>query len=304
MQIVPFAPKAPSLRKTNAAIINAALIGATTGFPVLSIMGKNFHITRGGDRTLVTKPGEDDPASSIEVVIVAANAGMSKVYYTNGYEDGSSEKPSCYSHDGKVPANDATAPQCKTCAACPQNQWGSKVNENGKKVKACSDSKRLAISPIGAINDPMLLRIPATTLPALSTYARELDGHGYAFTEVVTKISFDTSVPYPALKFKAVGVLPDDVVAEVTSLGASDLVGQITGMAPMVEESESAVEAPAAAVADIPKKPKAAKPAAPAPAVEAAMAKAEAKVDKADVAVEAVTGDDMDSLLDGTDFDD
>ena len=28
MQIVPFAPKAPSLRKTNAAIINAALIGA------------------------------------------------------------------------------------------------------------------------------------------------------------------------------------------------------------------------------------------------------------------------------------
>ena len=96
--------------KTNNVFASAVSAG---GFPVVSIKGKVFHITRGDEKTLVTKGEDGDPASFIETVIVAVNPNKSKVFYDSGYEEGMAAKPTCYSNDGVAPAADADHPQAK-----------------------------------------------------------------------------------------------------------------------------------------------------------------------------------------------
>jgi hypothetical protein len=315
--LIAFAPKAVS-KKSVGAMAAALLANATaSGFPVVSIKGKVFHIVRDGDRTLVTKPGEDDPASAMEVVIVGANPNRSRVFYATGYEEGSNAKPDCYSNDGKAPASDSASPQAKSCAACVHSQYGSKVSESGQKGYACANSQRIAIVPGDVSDDPMLLRIPGASLKAFTEYVREVVRAGYDLDEVVTRIGFDYSVAHPALVFKATKPLADNDVATARQIGTQELVGQIVGTIAMPHAEEESFESPVAA---LPKKTAKAKAevAEPTPELEEIHAKAESKP-KAKVKVEeeapakpapkAVAtvddlGDDLDSLLDGTDFDD
>ena len=71
------------LRSAEAAGINDDLTAhASSGFPVLSIKGKTFSVSRGGDRTVLMNPKDPDSvASSLELVILKANKGTSKVFY-------------------------------------------------------------------------------------------------------------------------------------------------------------------------------------------------------------------------------
>lgn len=315
--LIAFAPKAVS-KKSVGAMAAALLANATaSGFPVVSIKGKVFHIVRDGDRTLVTKPGEDDPASAMEVVIVGANPNRSRVFYATGYEEGSNAKPDCYSNDGKAPASDSASPQAKSCATCVHSQYGSKVSESGQKGYACANSQRIAVVPGDLTDDPMLLRIPGASLKAFTEYVREVVRAGYDLDEVVTRIGFDYTVAHPALVFKATKPLADADVTSARAIGKQEIVGQIIGTVAMPHTEEESFESP---VADLPKKiakPKAEPTEAPAE-LEQIHAKVESKP-KAKVKVEAEEevaapkkavatvddlGDDLDALLDGTDFDD
>lgn len=288
MQIIPF-----DTGKVPASI--AAMFGGTTdelvgnsaggGFPIVSIKGKVFHITRGDEKTLVCKPGEDDPAASIEVVIVRANPNQSKVYYSGGFVEGESAKPDCYSNNGVEPEADAQEPQAKKCAVCVHNQWGARTTDSGKKGKACADSRRLAIATVETPADPMLLRVPAASMKGLQEYAKQLSARGVPFQAVVTRIGFDYSVAHPALTFKPVGLIADEAqLAAIKRASEGELVGTIIGikasaqvsaqvdaeMEDAVEQIEReavkapvALEAPVAAApaeAPKPKAPKAAKP--------------------------------------------
>lgn len=234
------------------------------GFPHVSIKGKVFHITRGGETTLIAKPGgdPDDPASSIEVVIVKANPALSKVYYSGGYTEGSDAKPLCYSNDGVAPAADSQEPQAKKCATCPHNQWGSRITENGGKGKSCADSRRIAIAPVTQINDPMLLRVPAASLKTLAQYNDSLKKRGVGYPAVVTKISFDHKVAHPALMFKPVGFIDDATAEQVLEVMNSDIVSNIIGTAP-VDAFESSYALPEADEPEIVKAAPAPKAAAP-----------------------------------------
>lgn len=318
--IIPFAPKAVARKSTGGMAASILANVSAGGFPVVSIKGKVFHVVRDGERTLVTKPGEDDPASALEVIIVGANPHRSRVYYKSGYEEGSNAKPDCYSNDGKAPATDATSPQSKSCATCVHSQYGSKVSESGQKGFACANSQRIAVAPVGQINDPMLLRIPGASLSKFTEFVKEVARAGYDLDEITTKVGFDYSVAHPALTFKATGVLPDEMLAAVREQGKSELVGQIVGTVEMPHRDEEEFQSPA--VADLPKRePKLeAKVGATAEldeVVAKAAAKPKAKVKTEDEVAEApkkaakpaVTtvesmGDDLDALLDGTDFDD
>lgn len=227
------ASKLPAHLQKNAKAQNPfAAAVSSGGYPVVSIKGKVFHVQRGDERQLVTKPGDDDEAAgSLEVVILATNPNKSKVYYSSGYEEGSSAKPDCYSNDGIAPAADAEDPQAKKCAACPHNQWGSRITDNGAKGKACADSMRLAIAPAGQLNDPMLLRVPAATLKVLGQYGSQLAKRGVEPKHVVTKIGFDYNVAHPALTFKATRFVEEAELAEVeqTLEDEGEMIGLITG---------------------------------------------------------------------------
>jgi hypothetical protein len=221
--------KAPNRVVANDDLTSHASAG---GFPVMSIKGKNFTVVRDGDRTVLTKEvdGETMAVQSIDVVLVKANKGTSKVFYAKGYQEGGeATKPDCFSNFGDRPDPAVAAPQAKSCAVCPNNQWGSKIGDNGGKGKACQDSVRMAIATPDLINDPYLLRVPPASIKSLGEYGKMLAKRGVGYSMVVTKIGFDMESPTPKLTFKPTGLLSDAAFAQVQEVVASDTVQSILG---------------------------------------------------------------------------
>ena len=263
--------------------------GQKGGFPVISIKGKVFHIKRGDEKTLVTKPDSDgEPASSIELIVLKTHPGVAKTYYSKGFSEGSVEKPDCYSNDGAAPAADAQSPQAKKCAACPHNQWGSKITEDGKKGKSCADVKRLAVAPAGQINDPMLLRVPAASLKTWDQYVDLLKKRGVPPPAVVTKVGFDYTVAHPALTFKPIGFIDEAMAVEVKEVLDTDAVQNIIGGAPTAAEVDNGeAETPKAAAKPAPVEEETPAPAPKKSAKLAAVAEEAEAAPKAKVKVEA-----------------
>lgn len=292
-EIIPFeSGNLPAyLKNQSIENLNGDLISTvSTGFPVVSIKGKIFAIVRGGDRTTMMNPKDpDSPATSIDVILLKGNKGVSKVYYAKGYQEGSEDqKPDCYSNEGVKPEDNSKNPQSKQCSTCAHNQWGSKIGDNGGKGKACQDSKRLAIAAAGLINDPYLLRVPPASIKALSEYAAALQKRNLHYTQVVTKIAFEAEAATPKLTFRAMGYLPEDAYNEVKAVVDTEIVGSILGTGVVaVEETLVALDKPIAVV----EKPKA--EAKPKPKAEP---KVEPKVVEPEVAV--------DLNLDDLNFDD
>jgi len=249
--IIPFESKSlPGyLKSVDVSELNNDLTAhAGAGFPVISIKGKIFAIVRDGERkTLMNPKDPDSPATSIDVVMLKANKGTSKVYYAKGYTEGGSDgvKPDCFSHMGDKPDAQAEKPQSKTCATCKHNVWGSRIGENGNKGKSCQDSVRLAVATPDQLNDPYLLRVPPASIRGLGEYGDMLKKRGVGYNMVVTKISFDVEAPTPKLMFKPVGFIDEAAYAKVKEQAAGDIVQQIIGSV-FVEMPEEAVSAPEA----------------------------------------------------------
>lgn len=249
--------------------------GVGAGFPSISIKGKVFHLKRGGERTLIENPKEPgSPATSLDTVILKANPTLSKLYYKSGYVEGSDDKPVCYSDDGVAPAADAEEPQSQKCATCPHAQWGSKITENGKKSKECQDSRRIAVAPLGQLEDAMLLRVPAASLKPLKLYGDEVKKRGLRYFAVGTKIGFDHTVAHPLLTFKPLGALPESMLRQVAEMMNGDLVNSILGLdsTPVQDEFSAPYEATAAASVPAAQTPTPTKPPVPRAAATAAAA--------------------------------
>jgi hypothetical protein len=204
--------------------------GVSQGYPIVSYKGKTWHVVTGDDRQLVTLEGSSHPAPFIKGVLIRANPNLAKVYYPNGYEEGSTEKPTCHSNDSVAPAADAAEPQAVKCAACPFNQWGSKITESGARGKACSDSRRMAIAPEGDLENAMLLRVPAASLKNLLAYAQQLEKRGVPYQALVTEIAFDPAAAFPQLTFKPSRWLDEAEVAQVQEMYESDIVRTICAL--------------------------------------------------------------------------
>lgn len=320
-QIIPFEGMlvVPDYLK-KATLGNKLETGGGTGFPSISIKGKVFHIRRGDSNELITNPQDPDaPASNIEVIVLNGNPGTAKVWYEGTYTEGSDMKPSCYSNDGVTPAADSKDKQANKCAICPRNVWGARLSEDGKTYKGreCSDSKRLAIATVNAIEDAMLIRIPAGSLKAFNEYLKFLATRGIEnYQAVVTRIGFDYSVAHAALTFKPVGTIDQGTFSRVSAMVDSEVVSQIIGIA--TAPVETVQETPVAKVEAAPaiKPPPKSAPVPPeemedpAPKVkvkvegEAPVEKpATKKVSSAPVVVEDME-DGMDAALDSIDWDD
>jgi len=193
--------------------------GVRGGYSVVSIRGSRWHIKVGDEETTVTDPVSGDPVGSLRLVLLKSSPDVSKNYYEGGYEEGASEAPTCWSIDGKLPDPQGVA-QAPSCAACPKNQYGSRVTDAGKKVKACGDSRRLAVIPENdyaneLYGGPMLLRIPASSLSNLSQYGKKMSNKGFPYNTIITRCSFDTTVSFPKLEFNATRPLTDDEADEI-----------------------------------------------------------------------------------------
>jgi len=179
--------------------------GISSAFSIVSIRGKVFRIKYRGEEYPVVTPGTAHPAPNIDVVLVKASQAISKIWYEQTFTEGSREAPDCFSTNGVNPDASSAKKQAQFCATCPQNLWGSKT-VNGKALKACQDTKRLAVVPLGDLKNesfggPMLLRVPPASLQDLSAYADLMVQWGQTYFSVGTQITFDIDTAHPKLVF-------------------------------------------------------------------------------------------------------
>lgn len=245
-QLIPFdsSSNLPAYLKGAEAATNSDILShASTSYPIISIKGKAFTVVRDGVRELISHPLDPDTAASkIDMVLVKVNKGTSKVFYAKGYTEGSDDKPDCFSNDGVRPDPSVERKVSPTCASCPKNVWGSKITEQGKKVKACSDSVRVAIARPDQINDPYFIRVPPASIKNLGEFGKMLDKRKVPYQAVVTEISFDKEQATPLLTFKPKAFLTPEQYEEVKQIAAGDIVQAIMGSNYM-EDQEGAGDA-------------------------------------------------------------
>jgi hypothetical protein len=251
---------------------NDLAAGISASYAIMGYKGKVWSTRyRGEERTLLREDG-DGPRGSIEVVVLKANAHLSKIFYENGYQEGSSAPPDCFSNNGVSPDPSAAKKQANTCATCPRNAWGSRITPAGKNGKACSDSKRIAIAPLGdiandALGGPMLLRVPAASLNELAAYGMKMQQMGYPYNSVGTRISFDPKEAYPKFVFTAIRPLSDAEAELVLAMASSPQVARVLAEAD-ISTPPAAPLPPPESVFEQPPAPK------PAPAPQAVAAPA------------------------------
>jgi hypothetical protein len=183
-------------------------------FAVIGYKGRNWRVKYRGEDELLTDE-RNVPIPFLDVAIVGISPAIAKIWYDKRYQEGDNAAPDCWSTNGVSPDLASPKKQCSTCAACPQNVFGSRITEAGKKGKACQDNRRLAVVPMGDVSNegyggPMLLRLPPMSLANLDKYARDIGPFGAQPYMVGTRLGFNYDVAYPEITFQALGWLPTE----------------------------------------------------------------------------------------------
>lgn len=246
--------RVPSVRGRRSNLIDNAKAGVQGGFGIVTYRGRNWSLRYRGAAQML-RDDRNAPVSTLDVVLVGIAEGISKQYYAKTYSEGDDNAPDCMSTDGVKPDAGVQNKQSAQCANCRHNQWGSKITDGGKRAKACQDSRRLAIVPLGDIENegyggPMLLRIPPMSLNNLANYADFLQRKGASFETVGTQLGFDYDVAYPRITFRALGFLTDEQLDLVigkdgeSGVCADPLISRILGEERVASLSPSPDPAP------------------------------------------------------------
>lgn len=261
--------------------INDGAIGGikAVSWPRINIGGSKFSIVRDGEKTLIADPTNPQlPKMQLELVVVGHNPAVNKIFYDGAWQEGDSDEPDCSSDDGVRPDGHIASPQSSACATCPKNQWGSKINDQGKQIKACSDNKRLVVVPIHDLQSEALeLTIKPSSLKEWANYVRGLSSRGIDVSTCVTNVFFDPAVTYPKLLFQFGRFLTEAELAIAVARMDDETVKVIAmprttrPAAPVPAQSAPSVAPqPAPAPAPAPIDPFAGQPAHVKPAVDAA----------------------------------
>lgn len=259
--IVPFAPGQVPAAFRGATDGDELGAGIQSSFGIIGYKGKVWSTKYQGTENALMRDDGDGPRNSIEVVILKASPHISKIWYEQGFVDGSNAPPDCFSTNGMAPDPASPKKQSNTCAGCPRNAWGSKVTEAGKQSKECADSKRLSVVPSADINNdalggPMLLRVPAASLKDIKGYGELMQSYGYPYYSVVTKIAFDPQEAYPKFVLTAQRVLTEDEAVKVAALRTDARVDRMLSTAvDMVKHEPLAPAVPASPFAQQPNPP-------------------------------------------------
>jgi len=229
--------------------------GITGGYGLIKYRGKVWSIQYNGNVQTLMRDDGDGPRGSIDVVIVKANAHLSKTWYEQGWDENNNNPPDCASANGIVPDAGVPKQQSAVCATCPRNAWGSAPN--GGKGKACGDHRRLAVVPVAPagtpngpdvlrnepFGGPLLLRCPAASLQDMAAFDSRYKGLGYPYFTMAIKIGFDPNESYPKFTFAAIRPLTEDEGRVIMELRNSPETARVIheGTAP----AQAAVAAPA-----------------------------------------------------------
>jgi hypothetical protein len=223
--------------------------GVSAGFARVSYKGSKWGIRYQGAYTPIQARMPDGTVIQspfLDVVILCASGHPNKAWYAGAYSEGeTSTPPDCWSSNGFAPDAGAPNKQSKTCLGCPHNVWGSKINRDtglASKGKACMDSKRLAVVPVGDINNvtyggPMMLSVPPSSLKRLGPYQNLLEANGFHYAAVWTRVTFDGETSYPLFNFDAIAALSDPQADQVLTMVKHPMIDRI------LDAEQSTVEA-------------------------------------------------------------
>lgn len=194
-----------------------AIVSDSLQAPRISTKSSRFRLVDAGVETVM---GID-----LDAVVVGVNPNVSKTYFDKPYDPNSTDmSPACSSDNGKVPDERIQSPVSDNCALCPMNVIGSKVTENGTKVKACSDHRNLAVVAAGDPSKVYALSVPVSGMTGLREYFKHLSNYGAIPEEVVTTLGFDPAESYPKLTFTLKSFLAEKHIANIEKIAGTDEV--------------------------------------------------------------------------------
>lgn len=209
--------------------------------PRISIKQNRFRlIDEQGQETVVAQ-------LYLDIIIVGANPFVSKIFYKGAYNPnaGEMEAPTCWSDNGTGPSVRASEPQSPTCVGCQNNAWGSKVTPAGTKIKACSDSKKMAVlladNPGGSVYE---LRVPGASLENIKAIGDMLNERKMPLPGVVIRVSFDETSDYPKLLFAAINYISEGQKAAVLEVFDGEEVKEAIGSDDTVRTAAIPLAAP------------------------------------------------------------
>jgi hypothetical protein len=207
----------PAMQAKLAAMQLAMTSGISVGgVPTIGCKSTRFVTKENGVTEPLVYPADyrveelrGQPITTITAIVLAGKDGFDKAWYAVPYKDGEEPAaPDCFSNDGAKPDPSSALPRCTNCASCPQNAFGSGIDQNGDpgKGKACSDRKTLAI-----LCPPKIWRLVLmpTALKGWKKYCTDLSAMGVFLPTAVTKITFDPTKNFPTYAFAFGGLLQD-----------------------------------------------------------------------------------------------
>lgn len=156
--------------------------------------------TKGNQKFIAPNGVESD-----ELVGVITDFVSSNMYYDAGYDPQNPSAPACFAIGNEpatlIPSGNSPNKQSDTCAACPNNQFGSAAIGRGK---ACKNTRLLAIiAPNEPESSVWVLSVPPASIKDFDGYVTKLIGrHRTPPIGVVTRISLSKDTQYSSLKFE------------------------------------------------------------------------------------------------------
>jgi len=177
--------------------------------PRISTKGNRFKAINGD---VETKLGDD--FFGIIVGISPEGLSKAKTFYEGGWTEDSHEAPNCSSATGVIPDEWIAEPINKVCATCPKNQWGSAESKDGKKAKACKETKILHVVLATDVeqDDPTVyvMNVTVNSFKNFTAYGASLAKAGLDSPfYVITKFILDEESSVPRVQFENVGFLDE-----------------------------------------------------------------------------------------------
>jgi len=155
----------------------------------------------------------DGTSSQDPMAVVVVGFTNSNAYFATAYNANNPTPPDCSAKGSviktMVPAEDSTDKQAEACDGCAFNEFGTAIG--GGNGKRCTQSVELAVVPATADSDtePMIFKVPATSMKAWGNYATKLAGLGMISTQMITEISFNPAVDYNNFLFRPLEPVKD-----------------------------------------------------------------------------------------------
>lgn len=170
-------------------------------------------------------PPDGNVAIPNDLDVVILGFGYRNQYYTTGYNANERSFPACFAvalaPAQLAPSDNSPDKQADKCAMC----WANKFESGQGNAKACQNRVQLAVQIYehGPDSDIYIISVSPGGLKNWRVYADALAQRGAAPIDVVTRVSFDTNVTYPKLKFGGVQKLDDDELEQFAArLGEAD----------------------------------------------------------------------------------